>query len=60
MKIPGRITGGGLFFLLGTKRARDLWAVGNPNINQEFVKMVKQMIPEVQEIDFWDRLDTIS
>lgn len=49
-----------IFFLLGTKRARDLWGLCSPYFNQDFVATVSEMINGVPEIDFWEKLKRIS
>ena len=48
-----------IYFLLGTKRARDLWDLCSPYFNQDFVAMVSEMIDGVPEIDFWDKLKRV-
>jgi len=49
-----------IYFLLGTKRARELWQLCSPYFNQDFVEMVTGMIDGVPEIDFWEKLDSVG
>ena len=49
-----------IFFLLGTKRARELWSLCSPYFNHDFVVMVSKMIDGVPEIDFWEKLERVS
>ena len=49
-----------IYFLLGTRRARALWDLCSPYFNPDFVAMVAEMIGGVPEIDFWEKLESIS
>jgi len=49
-----------IYFLLGTKRARELWGLCSPYFNPDFVEMVAKMIEGVPEIDFWEKLERIG
>lgn len=49
-----------IYFLLGTRRARELWGLCSPYFNQDFVAMVSKMIDGVPEIDFWEKLERVS
>lgn len=48
-----------IYFLLGTRRARDLWGICSGYFNQDFAAMVAEMIEGVPEIDFWDALERV-
>ena len=48
-----------IYFLLGTERARSLWAMCAPFFNPDFSAMVGKMIEEVPCIDFWDQLESV-
>jgi hypothetical protein len=48
------------YFILGTERARELWALCSPYYNQEFAAMVAGMIEAVPPIDFWERLEAVK
>jgi hypothetical protein len=48
------------YFVLGTERARELWALCSPYFNQEFTAMVARMIDGVPPIDFWERLEAVK
>ena len=48
-----------IFFLLGTQRARDLWALCAPFFNPDYAQMVDHMIRETPCIDFWEKLDAV-
>jgi hypothetical protein len=48
-----------IFFLLGTRRARELWDLCNPFFNQDFVAMVSKMVDGVPEIEFWESLERV-
>lgn len=49
-----------IYFLLGTKRARDLWELCNPFFNTDYVRMVGEMMEGVPEIDYWEKLESVS
>ncbi len=51
---------GVIYFLLGTKRARDLWELCSPFFNADFVEMVTAMMNGIPDIDFWERLEEIA
>jgi hypothetical protein len=48
-----------IYFLLGTERARALWAMCAPFFNPDFAEVVEQMMKEVPCIDFWEKLDAV-
>lgn len=48
-----------IYFLLGTERARAVWALCAPFFNPDFAAMVSKMIDEVPCIDFWDKLEEV-
>ena len=50
---------GVVYFLLGTERVRELWALCSPYFNPEFVREVKEMMEGVPDIDFWEKLDAL-
>lgn len=50
-----------IYFLLGTRRSRALWAICNRYFNPGFVAMVDGMISTATEnVDFWDLLDSVE
>jgi hypothetical protein len=49
-----------IYFLLGTKRARELWGLCSPFFNSDYVEMVEAMMEGVPEIDYWEKLETIA
>ena len=49
-----------IYFLLGTKRAKELWGLCSSYFNPDFVEMVAKMIEGVPEIDFWEKLERIG
>jgi hypothetical protein len=51
---------GVIYFLLGTERAKALWALCSPYFNADYVEMVAAMMHEVPHTDFWDKLEAIS
>jgi len=48
------------YFVLGTERARALWALCSPYFNTEFAAMVAGMIEAVPPIDFWERVEAVK
>jgi hypothetical protein len=48
------------YFVLGTERARALWALCSPYFNQQFTAMVARMIDAVPPSDFWERLEAVN
>ena len=50
---------GVIYFVLGTERGRELWALCKSYFNAGFVEMVAGMIESVPPIDFWERLEKI-
>lgn len=50
---------GVIYFLLGTDRARALWATCSPYFNPDFVEMVGKMIGEIPNTDFWEKLEEV-
>lgn len=48
-----------IYFVLGTQRARALWALCSPYFNEEFVAEVATMMQGVPEIDFWEKLEQV-
>ena len=51
---------GVIFFVLGTKRGRELWEVCRDYFNPGFVEMVSNMMKEAPPIELWDRLQAIQ
>lgn len=51
---------GVIYFVLGTNRARELWKLCSPYFNQEYIKMVDDMIKDIPETDFWVKLEKIK
>ena len=49
-----------IYFLLGTRRARELWNLCSPFFNSDYVEMVGTMMEGVPEIDYWEKLEAIS
>ena len=49
-----------IYFLLGTKRARELWKLCSPFFNRDYVEMVGIMMEGVPEIDYWEKLEAIT
>lgn len=49
-----------IYFLLGTERARALWAMCAPFFNPDFAEVVEKMMKEAPCIDFWEKLDTVK
>ena len=49
-----------IFFLLGTKRARELWDLCSPFFNPDYVAMVETLMEGVPEIDYWEKLEAVS
>ena len=49
-----------IYFLLGTQRARDLWALCSGYFNPDFSAMVEEMMKDVPVIDFWDKLEAVG
>ena len=51
---------GVIYFLLGTQRARELWAICSPYFNPEYAEMVAGMIDGIPITDFWEKLEAVS
>ncbi|MCI5107383.1 MAG: hypothetical protein MRY76_11765 [Pseudomonadales bacterium] len=49
-----------IYFVLGTKRTRALWELCSIYFNPEFVAMVHDMIDELPETDFWQKLEAVA
>jgi hypothetical protein len=49
-----------IYFLLGTKRSRELWGLCSPFFNSDYVKMVDKMMEGVPEIDYWEKLEAVD
>lgn len=49
-----------IYFVLGTPRTRALWELCSPYFNKEFVQLVREMINDAPETDFWQKLDAID
>jgi len=49
-----------IYFVLGTKRSRSMWALCKEYFNSDFVDMVEGMLTEVPETDFWEKLENIQ
>ena len=49
-----------IYFILGTPRNRELWALCSEFFNEGFVEMVEEMIKEGASIDFWHRLEAVD
>lgn len=49
-----------IYFILGTPRARELWALCSGYFHQGFVDMVEEMTKEAAHTDFWGRLEAIG
>ncbi len=49
-----------IYFVLGTQRTRALWALCSSYFNAGFVAMVQEMIDQLPETDFWQKLEAIS
>jgi hypothetical protein len=49
-----------IYFVLGSKRARQQWALCAPYFNPEFAEEVATMLRDAPEIDFWEGLDAIE
>jgi hypothetical protein len=49
-----------IYFLLGTERARELWALCSPFFNSDYVEMVGKMMGDVPPIDYWEKLEAVS
>lgn len=48
-----------IFFVLGTPRNRELWALCSGYFNKSFVKIVEDMMKDAVHTDFWHRLESI-
>lgn len=44
----------------GTPRSRKLWELCSGYFNDDFVKMVEEMMNDVPESDFWHRLAAVG
>lgn len=51
---------GVIHFLLGTRRARELWGLCRGYFDPDFAEMVDGMIDGTPEIDFWERLAEVE
>jgi len=51
---------GVIYFLLGTKRARELWDLCSPFFNSDYVEMVRKLMDGVPETDYWEKLEAVS
>lgn len=51
---------GVIYFVLGTERARALWALTAGYFNPGFTAMVEEMVGEMPPIDYWEKLQDIS
>jgi hypothetical protein len=51
---------GVIYFVLGTERARNLWALCRSYFNAGFVQMVADMMEGVAPTDYWDNLAKID
>lgn len=51
---------GVIYFVLGTERARALWALTAGYFNPGFTEMVEEMVGEMPPIDYWEKLQDIS
>lgn len=49
-----------IYFILGTPRARELWALCSDYFHEGFVAMVEEMTKDAANTDFWLRLDAID
>ncbi|GAB5413402.1 MAG: hypothetical protein Cons2KO_10050 [Congregibacter sp.] len=49
-----------IYFVLGTPRSRKLWELCSGYFNDDFVKMVEEMLNDVPESDFWHRLAAVG
>lgn len=49
-----------IYFILGTERARALWAMCSGYFNPDFAAMVAEMMQDVPTIDFWEKLETVA
>lgn len=49
-----------IFFVLGTPRNRELWALCSDYFNQGFVEMVEEMTKDAGHTDFWHRLESVN
>ena len=49
-----------IYFILGTNRARQMWALCRGYFNQGFVEMVDEMIKDAPQIDFWHALEAVD
>lgn len=50
---------GVIFFLLGTRRARELWSICSPYFNPEYAEMVAGMVDGIPITDFWEKLEAV-
>ncbi len=48
---------GVIYFVLGTARNRELWALCKNYFNTEFVASVNDMMSDVPQIEFWEQLE---
>ncbi len=48
-----------IYFILGTRRARDFWDLTHGYFNPDFSRMVADMMEGVPESDYWERLEAI-
>jgi hypothetical protein len=49
-----------IYFMLGTERARNLWALSRSYFSVGFVQMVSDMMEVVPPTDYWDELANID
>jgi hypothetical protein len=49
-----------IYFVLGTQRTRALWELCSIYFNPEFVAMIHEMINDVPETDFWQKLESVT
>ena len=49
-----------IYFILGTARARQMWALCRGYFNEGFAEMVDEMTKDVPQIDFWDALEALD
>jgi hypothetical protein len=51
---------GVIYFLLGTERARELWALCSQYFNPDYTRMVAGMMDGIPTTDFWERLEAVQ
>lgn len=49
-----------IYFVLGTRRSRDMWAICSAYFNSGFVEEVRNMTDNAPEIDLWEKLEDMK